>query len=538
VAVGLVAYWQNDAGVSAGDEAAKPAQAALPPELDLVPRDAFLFLSFRVGDYLAGDAGKAHQAQLTKLDPRFLETLEKGTGLKPEQIERVTVAGHKVNEEGPIFLVTTTGPAPRDKILQAIVPEAEEVKHQGRAYYASRAHRTALHFVSDRLFLVCPPKMMPEVLDGLAAKKAEGLMSAALRLAAQKHLITAGFNPAPMVKEIESTNLPAQAEPFLPLLKTQMATWTLDQGEDLRLEVRLTYADAGAAKEAEKAVQGALALARQAVPQFLKTMEQVEKENKDSALTWGGLVKMLEPALKTVQVRQQGTEVRVSAHLKADLAALNRAVVGLTLKTRESAHRIRSANNMRQLAIAMHAYHDQHGRFPPAVVYSQDGQPLYSWRVLVLPYIDQEKLYKEFNLEEPWDSEHNKTLIAKMPATYGLPGVKTKEPFTTYYQVIYGKGAAFEGKEGMRLPGDFPDGTSNTILFVEAAEPVIWTKPADIPYAPDKPLPKLGGLLPDLDSFNVAMADGSVRSVNRRVSEKTMRAVIGRADGQLIGNDF
>jgi hypothetical protein len=217
----------------------------------------------------------------------------------------------------------------------------------------------------------------------------------------------------------------------------------------------------------------------------------------------------------------------------------NNAGVFAEDKNPSDAHRVRSANNLRQLAYAMHLYSDSHGgRFPPAIVYSQDGKPLYSWRVLLLPYVEQEKLYKEFNLEEPWDSEHNKTLLAKMPEIYAPTGTKTKEPFTTFYQAFYGPGAAFEGKEGKRFTADFQDGTANTILFVEAGEPVPWTKPADLPYAADKPLPKLGGLLPDLPSFNVGLADGSVRSINRTITEKTLRALITPSGGEIIGNDF
>jgi hypothetical protein len=209
-------------------------------------------------------------------------------------------------------------------------------------------------------------------------------------------------------------------------------------------------------------------------------------------------------------------------------------------KNPSDAQRMRSANNLFQLAHAMHLYSDSHGgRFPPAIVFNQDGKPLYSWRVLLLPYIEQEKLYKEFNLEEAWDSEHNKTLLAKMPEIYAPTGSKTKERFTTFYQAFFGPGAAFEGKEGKRFAADFQnDGTSNTILFVEAGEPVPWTRPVDLPYAADKPLPKLGGLLPDLPTFNAAMADGSVRSVNRKVSEKTLRAAITPNGGEILGNDF
>src|SRR5437660_7519890 len=118
----------------------------------------------------------------------------------------------------------------------------------------------------------------------------------------------------------------------------------------------------------------------------------------------------------------------------------------------------------------MHNYHDTHGRLPPAVVYGKDGTPLYSWRVLILPFIEQEALYKEFHLDEPWDSPHNVRLVERMPHVYGLPprkAAKMKVPSGhTICHVFVGRNAAFEGKEGLRYPEDFPDGTSNTIFLI------------------------------------------------------------------------
>jgi hypothetical protein len=126
----------------------------------------------------------------------------------------------------------------------------------------------------------------------------------------------------------------------------------------------------------------------------------------------------------------------------------------------------------------MHGYNDEHGRLPPAVVYGADGKPLYSWRVLLLPFIEQEELYKEFKLDEPWDSPHNLPLLEKMPGTYAPPPGKRKKvpPCHTVLHIFVGKRAAFEGREGLRLPEDFPDGTTNTILIVKAGPPVPWTK--------------------------------------------------------------
>jgi Protein of unknown function (DUF1559) len=179
----------------------------------------------------------------------------------------------------------------------------------------------------------------------------------------------------------------------------------------------------------------------------------------------------------------------------------------------------------------MHSYADEHGRLPPAVVYGENGRPLLSWRVLVLPFIEQGEIFRQFKLDEPWDSLHNIRLLPKMPPTYfPFDGSSPPESYTTFYQVFVGEGTAFEGREGLKLKGDFPNGTSNTFLVVEAGFAVPWTKPEDIPYDERKPLPKLGGLFKG--SFRAALADGSVRSVLHGTKESTLRAVIVRNGGR------
>jgi hypothetical protein len=197
-----------------------------------------------------------------------------------------------------------------------------------------------------------------------------------------------------------------------------------------------------------------------------------------------------------------------------------------------------SVDNLKELALAMHQYHDANGVFPTAAHYDKDGKPRLSWRVAILPYLGEKEkeLYQQFKLDEPWDSVHNKKLLAKMPAVFAPVRNTPKEKGFTYYQVFTGKGTAFEGKKGLRLPADFPDGTSNTILIIEAKDAVPWTKPADLPYDSKKPLPPLGGLF--RDGFHAALADGSVRFVRRTISARTLRDAITRDDGNVLGPDW
>jgi hypothetical protein len=186
----------------------------------------------------------------------------------------------------------------------------------------------------------------------------------------------------------------------------------------------------------------------------------------------------------------------------------------------------------------MHTYADSsQGRLPPPAVLDKDGRPLLSWRVLVLPYIEQNALYQQFRLDEPWDSPHNLSLLPLMPKVYApFDGSRTPEPYTTFYQVFVGKGTAFEGPEGLCLGQDFPDGTSDTFLIIEAGSAVPWTRPEDLPYDAGKPLPRLGGLFKD--TFRAALADGSVRSLRRETSEETLRAAITRNGGDKPGPDW
>jgi RNA polymerase sigma factor (sigma-70 family) len=159
------------------------------------------------------------------------------------------------------------------------------------------------------------------------------------------------------------------------------------------------------------------------------------------------------------------------------------------------------------------------------------GKALLSWRVALLPYLEQQELYRQFKLDEPWDSPHNKKLLAKMPKVFAAPGVTTREPYTTFYQVFVGPHAAFEKHRAMRI-ANITDGTSNTLLIVEAGSAVPWTKPEDLHFDEDEPLPELGGAYPGI--FNAAFADGSVHVFRKNANPDLLRALITRDGGEPV----
>ncbi|HZV03495.1 MAG TPA: sigma-70 family RNA polymerase sigma factor [Gemmataceae bacterium] len=209
--------------------------------------------------------------------------------------------------------------------------------------------------------------------------------------------------------------------------------------------------------------------------------------------------------------------------------------------------------NLRKLALAMHDYADaNHAFFPPPALINKEGKEVLSWRVLLLPYLGERELYEKFNLSEPWDSPHNKKLLSKMPAVYAAPGVKTREPYSTFYRVFFtpkpkgagageepviiGLQAAFVQGRSSRLPASFPDGLANTILIIEAGQAVPWTKPEELPYANNAaPLPELGGLFRDV--FQTVFVDGHVETLTKKYNEYFLRTVITSNGGEVMDFD-
>jgi hypothetical protein len=195
-----------------------------------------------------------------------------------------------------------------------------------------------------------------------------------------------------------------------------------------------------------------------------------------------------------------------------------------------------SRNNLKKIGLGFHLYLDRMSKFP-ADVLDKKGKPILSWRVLLLKEIGEGDLFKQFKLDEPWDSKHNLALLDKMPKIYQSPRVTLMRKSYTVYQVFTGEETAFPpGKPGIGI-ARILDGTSNTILAVEATAAVPWTKPADIPFDLKKNLPDFGkafGKKPLCVLF-----DGSTRTLDlTTISAPTLKNAIMPADGNVLGPDW
>jgi hypothetical protein len=213
-------------------------------------------------------------------------------------------------------------------------------------------------------------------------------------------------------------------------------------------------------------------------------------------------------------------------------------------KARRSAAVTQSLDNVKQIALAMLLYEDtlaangtpagkRSAHFPLPAIKSRDGKPLLSWRVAILPQIEQRPLYDQFHLDESWDSPHNRPLVDKMPKLFQSPLSKKKEPGWTNYLLPVGNGAGFSADKPTTMK-DITDGTANTIMVVEVDDDhaAIWTKPDDWQFDPDKPAQGLGSF--NGDRFIAGFFDGSCRVIRSSTDPKILKALFTRAGGEVI----
>lgn len=470
-------------------------------------------------------------------------SLEQNTGLKTEKIEEFRImvtrlpepnSGRRASiDESALQLMRYREPFDWNaKVGPNLVGRPVAAEVAGKTYYHSERGDSATRpafYVADERTLVFGPEIDVQRAIIEAGKRKPAWSQRWEQLAKGQ---------AALMVDLEAIGRAAGDEVKRPPLVAFAPVW--EQGKRLFLSAQLVEsfhiaahldcANADDAKRVQETMQAVLTLARNALDEADRKLASGPAAQATALLP---LLDMASDALKQGTLEIEDSTVAYST--KADLNAAETAASLLApavMAARASASRAQASNNMKQLMLALYNYMDVNKHFPPPVVIGPDGKTPHSWRIEILPYLGQDALYRQYRMDEPWDSENNQRVLDKMPVQLRDPAADSNSKETSYFALI--GPTTFFGAKGSRgtTLAEILDGTSNTIAIVEAKRSVPWTKPEDIEYDADKPLPKFGGIHPG--GFIAGFGDGSVHFLSETLDERTVRNLITRADGEAV----
>ncbi|QDV74733.1 DUF1559 family PulG-like putative transporter [Botrimarina mediterranea] len=396
---------------------------------------------------------------------------------------------------------------------------------------SSEGMKPSFCLLDDQTLAVGPRLFLKRLVRGVKAGQSElqELMTTEDALQNDLHAaVTLG--PLRPVMEMGITaakqEIDPEALPFLEgILLIDRIVLAVDLDSERGSSLTANAVSSAAADEIERLIADGYARLREKLLEDSDFNEKVRNHPEATMRAWGDywLRIMDQYALSLGEMRQGETTFVLakvgpgSYQSQATILAIAGVMTSLLLPAvqaaREAARRNASTNNVKQILLAMLNHESTFSRLPAQAICDSDGKPLLSWRVAILPFIEQSALYEKFHLDEPWDSPHNIKLLAEMPADYLDPSSgMAAEDGKTHYLAVSGEGTAFAGKpEGVRL-AEFSDGLSRSVIVVQVndAHAVEWTKPVDYDTAAnaDNPTAGIGELHPGV--FVTGFADGHV----------------------------
>lgn len=305
---------------------------------------------------------------------------------------------------------------------------------------------------------------------------------------------------------------------------------SFDTTNGIQLSAQAQSPNAESAQRFKGALEGILALAKGFLPTAKQAAQQLNQINP-------GLGEMayteLENLVNSIKITQTGMQTKLTLGIPQETLAKVPALVLPALKSaREQAMAMQSMNNLRQIAIALQNYEATHRAFPAAVILGPDGKTPHSWRVAILPFIEEQALYNQYKFDEPWDSENNKKVAATIPQVYRSANATNGANCASYVALTHPDGVfnATPAAKGTAIR-QVTDGLSKTIAIVEANAEIPWTKPEDLPLVDGQPLPQLG--LPGASAFNAAFCDGAVQQLTTKLTDE-FRKLVTKSDGNVV----
>ena len=428
----------------------------------------------------------------------------KETGVDPLEATRLTVSVLPTPQP-PSYSITAQFASPIVGRLNAqLIQHTQLGELAGRPLMQSAVPQLpSLFFPEDMTIVAAPEATLQKLVRGTATTTSDEMQKRLQAAAADDIYMCIDIAPLrPLIQiGLMQAEIPLELEPFLMapnLIRYVELRLNFTGGGPTELIVEAN--DATAANELMGLVEQAIDIARQ---EILVAADRLQRDPDPVQQATGRyqerLVSKYSQTLKPVVDGKQLVLCRMQPG-EGDtpaltMTAVSGVLVSLLLPAVQAAHeaarRNMSMNNMKQIMLSLHNYHDSFGQLPAHASYDDNGKPLLSWRVHILPFLEEQQLYEQFHLDEPWDSDHNRQLIAKMPELYLEPssGLGPTEG-RTHYLGAQGNQNIFDGtKDGISFR-QITDGLSNTIaiLQVNNVRAAIWTQPDDWELDKDDPL--------------------------------------------------
>ncbi|HCK54237.1 MAG TPA: hypothetical protein DIC23_13550 [Planctomycetaceae bacterium] len=460
-------------------------------------------------------------------------------GFDPLKIHQVIAVAAPPSMGSPPGLGAVVSLSMPVTLKPSVLAQAQRVLVAGQQVYRFRKNPPIeLALVDQKTMVLGTPGFLESMLraaavPGNAAANSSLRQLVGTRAPSDDVAVFVAVQPARQFLKTGLKNTPPLPPPleFVRSLPDQVRSLRLNinVAEGQKVQLVATATDADAAAEIEKGVRGGLGMVKTL---FLATMLAVPAgEGEIGKSTRSYFTRLANSLEKRLQPKRDGVTVTLEAGLEFTNSAI---MVALLLpavqQAREAARRAQTKNNLKRLIVALHNYHDRNKHFPARANYDNNGKPLLSWRVHILPYINQQALYSRFKLNEPWDSPHNRQLIRLMPTTYANPNLPPGS--VTNYLAVVGADSVV-ATTGVTLR-EITDGTSRTVVLVEvdASRAVPWTKPVDHEIKATNPKAGLGGLRPG--GFHVSMADGRVIFVPISVDSKSIQAMATKSGREVL----
>ncbi len=305
--------------------------------------------------------------------------------------------------------------------------------------------------------------------------------------------------------------------------------------EEAGLNLTLLARDEKSAEEMQRIVVDGLTLGKLMAMQQM--MQNIQGDDSIQQATQAYSERVAGLIIERLTPERTGRRLTLTASPGGGLATqgvLAAMLLPAIQQARFAARRVSSMNNLKMIGLAMHNHHAAYRQLPVTEQgRDENGKPMLSWRVHLLPFLEESELYEQFNLDEPWDSEHNIKLLDQMPDIFKHSNVETA-PGMTVYQAPIGEEFIFRPSAVTRFR-DVLDGLSNTIMVFEssAENAVEWTRPDDVEIDLDNPLDAMGK---QGQTFTVLLGDGSVRAIPLTIDQDTLRSLLTRAGKEVVAD--